>query len=306
MYQNKILINLMKKLMNNVNLKYHRYIQYAIKKTTNFSDIKKVDLKYVKLEILGDLNKNKDVIIYIHGGGFIVGTPFYSYIQLKKIYENLNIPIVGVDYELAPDKQFPYQICQIIYTIKYFKERGFNNIILLGDSAGGNLILSSINISKLKVKKIILISPHLDLSVEYKNTNDYLKNENIVVSSKLYTNLDLKNKYISPFYFNYNTDISNTDISNIEISNNDISNIEISNIEISNTEISNTNFTNENIKTPILIVYSKKELLAKVINKFINKIKCDSIVINSSNHVYPLIPFTNDKYLNDMCNWIKN
>lgn len=61
----------------------------------------------------------------------------------------MNVPIVSVDYRLAPENSFPCAIDDVWqaynWVLKYAEDEfgiEINNIIVVGDSAGGNLILA--------------------------------------------------------------------------------------------------------------------------------------------------------------------
>jgi len=61
----------------------------------------------------------------------------------------LGVPVVSVDYHLAPEHPFPKAIDDVWqaynWILKYAEDEfnmELNNIIVVGDSAGGNLILA--------------------------------------------------------------------------------------------------------------------------------------------------------------------
>ena len=84
-------------------------------------------------------------VLYFHGGGYVVGGLDSHEFLLSQICQDLNIAVMSVDYRLAPEYHFPaaYDDCRFAYT--WLKEQAQlwnidpNNIILSGDSAGGNL-----------------------------------------------------------------------------------------------------------------------------------------------------------------------
>lgn len=84
-------------------------------------------------------------VLYCHGGGFVVGGLDSHEFLLSYICQDLNIAVLYVDYRLAPEHHFPaaHDDCQFAYT--WLREHASlwnidaNNIILVGDSAGGNL-----------------------------------------------------------------------------------------------------------------------------------------------------------------------
>lgn len=89
------------------------------------------------------------LIIHLHGGGFIGTTTITHESYLRNWVNRLNIPLIGIDYSLSPQSQYPKAIddCWQAYNwiIKHAEEE-FNiklkRVILSGDSAGGSLALS--------------------------------------------------------------------------------------------------------------------------------------------------------------------
>ena len=88
-------------------------------------------------------NPQDRIVLYIHGGGFVTGSTearkgFTSY-----IVDKLGLNVVSIDYRLAPEHPFPAgpDDCLAAYKALLEKYRG-NQIVLLGESAGGNLVLS--------------------------------------------------------------------------------------------------------------------------------------------------------------------
>lgn len=159
------------------------------------------------------------VIIYIHGGGWITGSiNSYSKICLE-ISKKCNKLVVAIDYRLAPEYKFPIGFNDCYDTIKYlykeFQSLGIKNedIIIMGDSAGGNLAasvaLKARKTQEIDIKKEVLIYPAL--SGEYKGKTKYnsliqnskldlLTVKHLDAFMKLYINTekDLKNPLVCP------------------------------------------------------------------------------------------------------------
>eukprot|EP01125_Pyxidicula_operculata_P020282 TRINITY_DN746_c0_g1_i25.p1 TRINITY_DN746_c0_g1~~TRINITY_DN746_c0_g1_i25.p1 ORF type:complete len:263 (-),score=1.36 TRINITY_DN746_c0_g1_i25:534-1277(-) len=77
------------------------------------------------------------VVIYIHGGAFITGSPeMYRYLTAR-VASLSNIPVVVPDYRLSVDHPYPAQIIDCLRTLSYIQEK-YNpkHIFLGGDSAG--------------------------------------------------------------------------------------------------------------------------------------------------------------------------
>lgn len=173
----------------------------------------------IPIRIFYPKNYNKKVIVYFHGGGFVVGSiDTYNHI-CSKIASSTDCMVISVGYSLAPEHKFPKAINECYEVVKYLTiNKGINGIsfdelILMGDSAGGNLAavvsLMSRDKKEFEVLKQILIYPvtHYDhsenspFSSVKTNGNDWLlTNKHLNEYFNLYvsTNEELKNPYISP------------------------------------------------------------------------------------------------------------
>ncbi len=85
------------------------------------------------------------VVVFCHGGGWVVGdldthAPFCA-----EVARVLDLPVVAVDYRLAPEHAWPAapEDCEAaarwIATAPAALGRGVTGLVLVGDSAGGNL-----------------------------------------------------------------------------------------------------------------------------------------------------------------------
>lgn len=83
------------------------------------------------------------LICYFHGGGFVAQTTTTHEDYLKEIAIELDVPILSVDYSLVP---FPraleevfYAYCWALNNSSAFLGSTAEKVIMMGDSAGGNL-----------------------------------------------------------------------------------------------------------------------------------------------------------------------
>ena len=96
-----------------------------------------------------DINKKpKALLIHIHGGGFLQSNTFMLENFLREASNNIEIPIIGIDYGCAPLHKYPEGLNDCFQAYMWIlnhceKELGINpeKIIISGDSAGGNLLL---------------------------------------------------------------------------------------------------------------------------------------------------------------------
>ncbi|HIY09750.1 MAG TPA: alpha/beta hydrolase [Candidatus Anaerofilum excrementigallinarum] len=106
--------------------------------------IRRVQAGSVTVELLRyPKNPTDRIILYLHGGGFVVGSVktrrmFTGYLAAKLGYN-----VAAPEYRLAPEYPFPAapQDCFAAYRA-LLKEYAPEHIVLVGESAGGNLVLS--------------------------------------------------------------------------------------------------------------------------------------------------------------------
>lgn len=160
------------------------------------------------------INDSNKTIIYFHGGAFISGitTPHWNFAQ--KLSNQFGLRIILPDYPVAPEKNYKDTID---FSIDLYKETlekyNSSNIYLIGDSCGGGLSLSISQIllekNLISPKKIILLSPWLDLSMSNPDIIGLQKNEVMLLPEKLKkagelysADLDVENPLISPINSN--------------------------------------------------------------------------------------------------------
>lgn len=89
-----------------------------------------------------------DQALYVlHGGGFTFGSPWSHKGLTGRLVREAGAPAFLPDYRLAPEHQFPAAIEDAVAGWEWMVEQGYGpeNLILVGDSAGGNLVLQLIN-----------------------------------------------------------------------------------------------------------------------------------------------------------------
>jgi monoterpene epsilon-lactone hydrolase len=84
------------------------------------------------------------VLLYLHGGGFVYGlTP--PHLQMgAHLARMMGMRVLLVDYHLAPDYPFPAALDDCITAYRWLLKQDFlaQNIVVAGDSAGGNLTVT--------------------------------------------------------------------------------------------------------------------------------------------------------------------
>ncbi|KAG8433862.1 hypothetical protein GDO86_012289 [Hymenochirus boettgeri] len=89
-----------------------------------------------------------DLIIHFHGGGFVAQTSKSHEPYLRTWAQDLEAPILSIDYSLAPEAPFPRALEECFYAycwaLKNCRLLGSTaeRVCLAGDSAGGNLCIT--------------------------------------------------------------------------------------------------------------------------------------------------------------------
>lgn len=110
--------------------------------------------------------RSSEIILYFHGGGWVVGS-IDTYTKVcATLSETTGRRVFSVDYRLAPEYPFPYapEDCYAVTRSLIGLDIGRgDNVILAGDSAGGNLAavvsLMAADRGEFRVGRQILIYP---------------------------------------------------------------------------------------------------------------------------------------------------
>lgn len=110
------------------------------------------------------------VVMHLHGGGFVFGSPRSHRGMAYGISRNTGMPVFLPHYRLAPQHPFPAAADDCLAAYRELLERGVDpaSIRLVGDSAGGHLVcclLGDLARERLPMPaSVVLYSPMLDLS----------------------------------------------------------------------------------------------------------------------------------------------
>ena len=77
--------------------------------------------------------------VYVHGGGFIMGTAFDCYSSLMA--DALGMPVYSIEYQLSPEAKYPVAVDETISAYQDISSRlGAHRTVAFGVSAGGNIL----------------------------------------------------------------------------------------------------------------------------------------------------------------------
>ena len=153
----------------------------------------------------------KYVILHCHGGGYSTGSSLYARTLTSKLAESTSMDVLCFDYRLAPEHPYPAATEDAMKVWDYLMLLGYGarDIILTGDSAGGNLALSLVlklkEQGRLLPRGIVLMSPWTDLtssgkSFEAKAEVDPVLDRDYIdrMVAAYAPDMDLKQPLISP------------------------------------------------------------------------------------------------------------
>lgn len=180
------------------------------------------DITYRETEISGlyaewvSVNRahlKKYVILHCHGGGYSTGSSLYARTLTSKLAAAASMDVLSFDYRLAPEHPFPAATEDVmkVWDSLMLQGYGAKDIIVTGDSAGGNLALAlTLRLKgedRILPRALVLMSPWTDLTCSGESYQD--KAELDPVLNKAYidrmiqsyaANRNLKDPFISPIY----------------------------------------------------------------------------------------------------------
>jgi acetyl esterase/lipase len=161
--------------------------------------------------IIPENSSQNRVLLYLHGGGFVMGLTPQHMQMVAYMTQKMGLRALMVDYRLAPTHPFPAALDDCVTAYRWLLKQGIaaQNIMVAGDSAGGNLTLTLL--MKLRESGDPLpvaaacLSPVADLAVkdhlfkQYKEPLLPRKSVNFYSQSYVAHN-DVRNPLISPVY----------------------------------------------------------------------------------------------------------
>lgn len=155
----------------------------------------------------------KYVILYCHGGGYSTGSSLYARSITTKLANAASMDVFSFDYRLAPENPYPAATEDAMKAWNHLMLHGYGarDVIVAGDSAGGNLALSLVHKLKqenrLLPRGLVLFSPWTDLTCSGK-TYETRKMVDPILSKKYIEDMiqnyapgeNLDNPLISPLF----------------------------------------------------------------------------------------------------------
>lgn len=176
--QNQNMMNLIRKvhgLVEHPDLTRHRQSQDRIgallgtEKGVEYTPVTVEDMSCEWVRVTR-AHMKKYVILYCHGGGYSTGSTVYARTLTKKLAESTSMDVLAFNYRLAPEHPYPAATDDALKAWNYLMYLGYGarDVIVAGDSAGGNLALSlTLRLKeqeRLLPRGLVLLSPWTDLT----------------------------------------------------------------------------------------------------------------------------------------------
>ncbi|MEE5085555.1 alpha/beta hydrolase [Pseudomonas alliivorans] len=127
-------------------------------------------------------SQKRATLLYIHGGGFVLGRPEMADDYLVDLANELNVLIVAVDYRLAPEHPFPTPLNDCYAALAWIFEEGLalgvdtQKVMVMGHSAGGGLA-AAVSImardrNEYRLAGLLMVYPMLDHRTGSVNSSD--------------------------------------------------------------------------------------------------------------------------------------
>ena len=119
---------------------------------------------------VGRAHNRRQIILYCHGGGYSTGSCVYARTITAKLAKITLREVLAFDYRLAPEHPYPAALEDAVRVWDYLMYLGFGarDVIVAGDSAGGNLALVLVHYLKKEKRQLpgglLLMSPWTDLT----------------------------------------------------------------------------------------------------------------------------------------------
>lgn len=173
-------------------------------------------------EISGELlyaedNPSDSIVLYIHGGGFVVGSTKTVRPMTGRMVRWLGFNVLSINYRLAPEHPYPaaHEDCMSAYCWLLRQPFG-KRIVIMGESAGGNLVLGTVLHAKsegLRLPEcVVTLAPTVQYDQVFPSYTENLKTDCMVSNlaeetRAVYLCSDdpekLHDPYFAPYYGDY-------------------------------------------------------------------------------------------------------
>ena len=125
-----------------------------------------------------NVSKTDNFILYFHGGAYMAEATKEHWKFIEKLINDTGMTVIFPDYPLTPKYNYKYvfEMVKPLYE-KIIEKVNTNNLIVMGDSAGGGISLALVqNLTEEQMpNKTILLSPWLDVRLTNPQINEVQK-----------------------------------------------------------------------------------------------------------------------------------
>ena len=128
------------------------------------------DCIHAEMNYVNRPHTKKRIILYCHGGGYSTGSSLYARTLTGKLAMAAGMDVLSFDYRLAPEHPYPAAVedALCVWDDLMLQGYGAGDVIVAGDSAGGNLALALALSLKEQERflpgALVLLSPWTDLT----------------------------------------------------------------------------------------------------------------------------------------------
>jgi len=140
---------------------------------------------------LADGVGNDRVLIYVHGGGYNIGSVRTHRMLTAALSRAADLRVISVDYRLAPEHPFPAAVEDSVAAYRFVLESGVSpaKVAIAGDSAGGGLTAATLlalrDAGDPLPAAAVCISPWLDLTQSGESMTTHAGRDPIVTKEAL-------------------------------------------------------------------------------------------------------------------------
>lgn len=126
------------------------------------------------------------IILYCHGGGYTSGKIDYARVLSTRLSEHTGLKVFSFAYKLAPESPYPAAILDAMQIYNHLMHYGYgaNQIIIVGDSAGGNLAIELLlhlkTQGRLLPRAMVLMSPWTDMRCVFPAYEKYMDKDPVL------------------------------------------------------------------------------------------------------------------------------
>ncbi|MGX1540989.1 alpha/beta hydrolase [Streptomyces adustus] len=123
------------------------------------------------LELEPALVSGRGRLLYLHGGGYVIGSPDTHAGLVGELARRAGLPALSVDYRLAPEHAFPAAVDDGLTAYRELLEAGTDpqDLVIAGDSAGGGLSIATLVAAREaglpQPAAVVVFSPWVDLTL---------------------------------------------------------------------------------------------------------------------------------------------